>query len=291
MTTPEAQPDAPTPRRFQFSLATLIVFVTGVCVALSLLRWHWTFGLMAAILLVVSGWSFAAMRAKYHRLAYTLATPAMGVAGHLVLVVPMALILRNSLWDLWFRPAAILLMSVSTMLAAAVMRRRILGPGPKVRTGIAVAVTYVTAAIFPFVWGAAVLFMEPVVGMLIAFIGLFLSPFVATVTLPVSLPLAVVCCAILRKVDPWRSKANGPVTMDLHRTMRSRRRAADMRLSGEYANLEEVLAAAFRLDMDGKWHEAVAIYVEVARRWPEHKQYALERIRQVEEKRSRVAEP
>jgi hypothetical protein len=102
MTTPEAQPDAPTPRHFQFSLATLIVFVTGVCVALSLLRWHWTFGLMAAILLVASGWSFAAMRAKYHRLAYTLATPAMGVAGHLVLVVPMAFILGDHLWNLWF---------------------------------------------------------------------------------------------------------------------------------------------------------------------------------------------
>ena len=52
---------------------------------------------MAAILLVGSGWSFAAMRAGYHRLAYTLATPAMGVAGHLVLVVPMAFILGDHL--------------------------------------------------------------------------------------------------------------------------------------------------------------------------------------------------
>ena len=289
MTTPEPQPDGPPPRRFQFSLATLIVFVTGVCVALSLLRWHWTFGLMAAILLVASGWSFAAMRAKYHRLAYTLATPALGVAGHLVLVVPMALILRNSLWDLWFHPAAILLMSVSTMLAAAIMRRRILGPGPKVRTGIAVAVTYVTAAIFPLVWGVAGMTMGLGIGMLICIFGVILSPFVATLTLPLSLPLAVCCCSILRKVDPWRPAAGGPITTD--RTSQSRKHAAEIRISGVYINPEEVLAAACRLDLDGKFDEAVAIYVEVARRWPEHKQYALERITQVKEKRSRVAEP
>lgn len=75
---------------FQYGLGTLIVFVTGVCVALSFLRWHSTFGLMAAILTVAGGWSFAAMRAKYHRLAYMLATPALGVIGHFVLIVPMA---------------------------------------------------------------------------------------------------------------------------------------------------------------------------------------------------------
>ena len=76
-------------RRFQFGLASLFLFVTGVCVAFSLVRWNYTYGLMAAILAVGGGWSFAAMRAGYHRLAYTLATPAIGVAGHLALIVPM----------------------------------------------------------------------------------------------------------------------------------------------------------------------------------------------------------
>ena len=178
MTTHESQPqpNAPPPRPFQFSLASLLVFVTGVCVALSLIQWHSTFGLVVVI-------------------------------------------------------------------------------------------------------------VEPAVGILIAFIGLVLSPVVATVTLPVSLPLAVACCAILRKVDPWRSKAG---MMDLDRTMRSRRRAADMRLSGEYANPEEVMAAAFQHDRDGNWDAAVAIYAEVARRWPEHAAYARGRITEIEEKRSRM---
>ena len=119
-----------TNRRFQFSLATLLVFVTGICVTFSLVSWHSTYGLMAAILMVGSGWSFASMRAGYHRFAYTLATPAMGVAGHLVLIVPVAVVLRQSVWDLWLHPAAILLMSASTILAGALLRRSILRDVP-----------------------------------------------------------------------------------------------------------------------------------------------------------------
>ena len=205
-------------------LATLIVVVTGVCIAFSLIRWHSTYGLMAAILIVGSGWSLAAMRAMHHRLAYMLATPAMGVAGHLVLVVPMAFILGDHLWNLWFQPAAVLLMSAATFLGAAIMRRRVLAPGPKVRIGTVVGVTYVTAAIFPLVWGVAGMTMGPEVGMLICIFGVILSPFVATVTLPLSLLLAALCCSILRKIDPWRPAASGPITSDL--TSQSRKHAA-----------------------------------------------------------------
>ena len=68
-------------------------------------------------------------------------------------------------------------------------------------------------------------------------------------------------------------------------TSRSRRRAADTRPSGEYANPEEVLASAVQHDMDGNWDEAVAIHAEVARRWPEHEPYARGRITQIEEER------
>lgn len=203
-------------RRFQFSLASLLVFVTGICVTFSLVRWHSTYGLMAAILIVGSGWSFASMRAGHHRLAYTLATPAIGVAGHAALIGPVAVVIRQSVWDLWFHPAAILLMSASAILAAALLRRSILAPGPKVSTGRAIGGIYMTAALFPLIWGAAVMTMQPGVGALIAVIGLFLSPFFASLTLPISLPLALAGCWILRKLDPWRSGTHRPITLDMH---------------------------------------------------------------------------
>jgi hypothetical protein len=209
-------------RRLQFSLATLLIFVTGICVTFSLVRWHSTYGLMAAILTVASGWSFASMRAGYHRLAYTLATPAMGVAGHLALIVPMAVMLGKDTWNLWLQPAAILLMSASTILAATLLRSRILAPGPDVSIRTAVGVTYVTAAFFPLVWGVVVMAMQSGVGMFIGIVGLILSPVCATLTLPLTLPLAVFCCLLLRKLDPWRPGTGGPITLDLYETMRPR---------------------------------------------------------------------
>ncbi len=224
MTMPEIQPVAPEPdrRRLQFSLASLLVFVTGICITFSFVRWHSTYGLMAAILIVGSGWSFASMRAGYHRLAYTLATPAMGVAGHLALIGPMAVGANQSVWDMWLNPGAILLMSASTVLTAALLRRSILAPGPRVSIGRAIGGIYMTAAIFPLIWGAAATIMEPGFGVLIGVVGLFLSPFFASLTLPFSLPLAIACCWILRKLGPWRPEKYGPITLDLQKTGASR---------------------------------------------------------------------
>ncbi len=56
----------------------------------------------------------------------------------------------------------------------------------------------------------------------------------------------------------------------------------------EYANPEDAIDAAFELDMQGDWDAAIAVYDDVARRWPEHEQYARGCITQVEEKRSRL---
>lgn len=57
-------------RSLQFSLSTAFAVVTGICVTLSLVLWNSTFGLMAAILLVGGGWSYAAVGAGHGRLAY-----------------------------------------------------------------------------------------------------------------------------------------------------------------------------------------------------------------------------
>jgi hypothetical protein len=194
----------PERRRFQYSLATLFIFVTGICVACSLVRWHATYGLMAAILIVAGGWSLAAMRAGYPRLAFPLATSAMGVAGYLALMPPMAFLLRGGIWDLWLHPGAVGLMSVSAILAAALLRGWILAPGQDVSIGKAIGGVYVTAGCFPLLWGLALMPMNPGAGILICIVGLILSPVFATLTLPLTLPLALFCCWLLRKLDSWR---------------------------------------------------------------------------------------
>jgi len=201
--------DAHNPNRspsFQFSLATLLIFVTGVFIAFSFLRWHSTYGLMAAILIVGGSWSFAAMRAGHHRLAYTLATPALGVIGHLALIVPMIIVMHGQVWEIWFNTYAVLLMSASTILAATILRRRILTPGPKASIGIAVASLYLTAGIFPLVWGGAMICCGMAAGLLVGGVGLILSVVFATLTLPLTLPLSMFCCFVLRKLDPWREQ-------------------------------------------------------------------------------------
>ncbi len=56
----------------------------------------------------------------------------------------------------------------------------------------------------------------------------------------------------------------------------------------EYANSEDAVAAAIQLDMQGDWDVAIALYREVARRWPEHEHYVQECITRLEEKRSKA---
>jgi hypothetical protein len=197
--------------RFQFSLASLFVFVTGTCVALSLVRWHATFGLLAAILIVAGGWSLAARRAGYYRLAYTLASTALGAVGHLALVVPMALMLGNEIWRIWFHPAAVLLMTASTVLTAAILRRAILAPRASV--GIAFGSMYLASVLFPCVWGVGLLAMEPQAGLVIISFGSIAGPVLATLTIPITLPLSLACCWILQAVDPWRAGIGRPVTL------------------------------------------------------------------------------
>jgi hypothetical protein len=63
---------------------------------------------------------------------------------------------------------------------------------------------------------------------------------------------------------------------------------AVIRSAAEYANPEDAFDAAFQLDMRGDWDAAIALYGDVARRWPEHEHYVQGCITHVEEKRSRL---
>jgi hypothetical protein len=167
---------------------------------------------MAAILLVAGGWAVAAKRAAHYRLAYTLASAAVGAVGHLALVVPMAFILNKGIWEIWFHPAAVLMMTASTILTAAILRRSILAPGPWSPLGAAFGNMYLASILFPCVWGVGFLAVEPRAGLAIILLGSIGGPVLATLTIPITLPLSLACCWILRYVDPWRSRNGRPVT-------------------------------------------------------------------------------
>jgi len=203
--------------RFQFSLATALVVVTGVCVGLSLVLCHLTFGLMAAILLVGSGWAAAARGAGYRKLAYCLAASALGVIAHLVLAGlffalsdPISFFVGETtfLGTVWLRPLPILWMSMSTAVAAMLIRRLRIVPAWAGLVGV-----YLTAMIFPVFWGAFTLFsaaipsaggqtFAPEEGFEIALLGLVFGEIVATFTLPVTWPTGILFCVILRRIDP-----------------------------------------------------------------------------------------
>lgn len=199
---------------FQFSLATALVVVTGVCVALSLVLCHLTFGLMAAIVLVGGGWSAAARRAGYRKLAYCLAASALGVIAHLVLAGVFFAFPTGFLEEVWFSPWAVLGMSVSTAAAAMCVRRLRNKPVRAALAGV-----YLTASIFPLFFAAFALFAAAiawlggqtpppgavegvffvVVGLIVAFAG---GVYMATITLPVTWPMGILFCVILRRIDP-----------------------------------------------------------------------------------------
>jgi hypothetical protein len=195
--------------RFQFSLATALVVVTGVSVALSLVMWHSTFGLMAAIVLVGGGWAAAARRAGYRKLAYFLAASAMGVIAHLVLGGPLVLFGRPGLpRDVWFLPLPVLWMFMSATAAATLIRR--LRDVPALA---GVAGVYLTAMIFPESWAAFTLLSHviplgarqlppPDDAFVIALLGPVGGAFLATITAPLTWPTATLFCVILRWIDP-----------------------------------------------------------------------------------------
>lgn len=217
---------------FQFSLATLLAFVTGVCVAFSLVACHATFGLMAAIVIVGAGWSLAAVRAGRYRLAYTLATPAMGAIGHLVLGGLMVFFMHKDAWEIWFNPYAVLLMSAATPCTAMTLRNQILTAGAKASWGTAIGAVYLTSEFFPILFavgatGFELLRMHRGPGAMglgdaggICCAGLIFGPIIATLTLPLTLPVSIFYCKILRKLDPWRPVPRPEYNLPIPRAFR-----------------------------------------------------------------------
>jgi MFS family permease len=228
----------PTPGRFQFGLRGLFALMTGAAVACGLIASDPLFGGWAAVLLVGSWWSRAAMRGGHRKLAYYLATVPMGVGVTFVVIVPLGLLLVGRPFFNPPGPLALMTgaMCLSVSLTAAWLRRpireRVLRPPGEIgsvvvlvlkarvsQPGASLKAVYICAVLFVWLIAMAMLsaellsilasprrsvdaFAGAVIVSLIVMAGATIMGMVAaTLTLPVSLPLAWCFCSILARID------------------------------------------------------------------------------------------
>ena len=52
----------------------------------------------------------------------------------------------------------------------------------------------------------------------------------------------------------------------------------------DFPSAEDASAAASKLDMSGYWSDAIALYHDIAERWPEHQQYVAECVKAINDK-------
>ena len=219
--------DIPAGRRFQFSLWTMLVLVTGLSVLLSLVAWRASLGSLIAIPVVSIWWTIAAIRAGRRRLAYYLVTPAMGVIICLLLstpLTPLTPFTENFLRD--YRPSgfgvdawmSVWPMCLATLATAVISRRwiRVRSTTTLAMTGIASA--YVAALVLGFcflvIQGATVIVSRGfsplfLLGLAVwAVIAAILSLVLATLSLHVAGPAGIAFCFILRWIDPPENDLN-----------------------------------------------------------------------------------
>ncbi len=202
------------PRRFQFSMATMLIVVSGLSVVLSLTVWQPLFGGMASSLIVGTWWTHAAVRADHRRLAYYLAAWPMGTVASMVGCWP---VLAGLLFDDAFPressllyPVGLGIMCLAYLLAVLILRRKIRNLRSLVTMGI--FSVYLTAALFIVLgcfWGVAVdvargqfVVLQLLTDLPILIGAVFLSMVWATIVAPVAFPIGVAFCKILQRIDP-----------------------------------------------------------------------------------------
>lgn len=75
----------------------------------------------------------------------------------------------------------------------------------------------------------------------------------------------------------------GPFGAMLWLMIRPKTRISELQPS-DYDNAEDAMAAASRLDLMGDWDDAAALYEYVAKRWPQHADYAMNSLSALREK-------
>ena len=223
MTDDDRQDAAPP---MQFGMMTMFIVVTGVAVACGLIASHAVFGTAAAIALVGGAWSHFALKAGRRRLAYYLATLPMGVAvvGATV-AFPLLLMYGPEAWlgisnPHTVSPFLIILgaMCLATISVAAFLRDSIRLPEfPDDTIANPLKMVYGTAIVFVW-WSVAIVVAVIQVPLLVMWGGdvfdviatlivgglfsVIAAPIYATLTLPLTLPLAICFRTILRSLDP-----------------------------------------------------------------------------------------
>jgi hypothetical protein len=76
-----------------------------------------------------------------------------------------------------------------------------------------------------------------------------------------------------------------PVSALIWLLVRPRTKLVDRPVEG-YANADDALVAASKLDMLGEWDGAIALYQHVAARWPEYENYIRECIKAIDSKKA-----
>jgi hypothetical protein len=218
--------DAPAGQRFQFSLWTMLVLVTGLSILLSLVAWRASLGSLIAIPIVSIWWTITAIRAGRRRLAYYLVTPAMGTIVCLLLSTPLTPATMGMVRDHAWRPfgphawPCIWSMCLATLATAAILRHRIRMRFVNRLAMSGITCVYLAAAIFPIIFfpltltvGGIVIpsivlgpWSVPLLAMPLA--AVIISPVVATVSLHVAGPAGVAFCVILRYIDPPENDLN-----------------------------------------------------------------------------------
>jgi hypothetical protein len=197
-------------RPFQFSLAAAFSVVTGLCIVLSLVVWNPNVGSVLAILTVGSFWTLAAVRSRYRRLAYHLASVPLGVIGYGLLYLPISPATHEvlSTWKTWPHWQPAVMMCLATSVAALALRRWIRRPGRIRPAVLSLLAIFLTASVFGLCYvlppfshtylggdrTLAIVYLP----VLILMCGIM----VTVVSLHVAWPAAILFCVLLRWIDP-----------------------------------------------------------------------------------------
>jgi hypothetical protein len=212
-----------TKRPLQFSIATVMVFVTGLSVILSLTTWQPAGGAMLSNFVVGAWWSRLAFRAERRKLAYYLAAWPMGVVVCAIFVGGLPAAISASEWE--FGVMSLTVSCIASLMTVRFLRKQIRTSSEHV--AVSLGAVYLTAALIVslsflflgayevFTQVASVSVVDTISYLSGWLLAMIVTAIVATVSLPLSWPLSFLFCHILRTIDPAPPpKPSGPTTLE-----------------------------------------------------------------------------